>query len=252
MKILIIEDEKLLQDELMQQLEAYKEFEVVNCFQTVKESVEWLKHNDDLIDLIFMDIELADGVCFEIFDSVVVKTPIIFLTAYSEYAIRAFKENSIDYLLKPLNPKELEFAIEQFNQSTPKQKIDESFFKNLFVKHGSGTSNRLLISYGDTYRYVQVDDIAYFLSEDKYTRVTTFDGESFLYEESLNLLESKLAIHKFHRPARNLIVNINAIDKASKYFNSRLKLHLKPATDTDIIISRAKVKDFLSWMGKNG
>ncbi|PWJ44207.1 LytR/AlgR family response regulator transcription factor [Sediminitomix flava] len=249
MNVLIIEDEKLLQLELIKLLENYKDFEVVKCIQTVSEGVSWLKEHGDKLDLIFMDIELSDGISFEIFDSVEVKTPIIFLTAYSEYAIRAFKVNSIDYLLKPISSEELEKAIEKFSASEKKKEIDTAIFQDIFAKHSPQKTQRLLIQTGDNYSYITVDEIAYFVAEDKYTTIVSFDGKRSLLDKSLNQLETILPPEKFYRPTRNVIVNIEAIVKASKYFNSRLKLSLKPQHDFEIIISRAKVKSFLDWMG---
>lgn len=249
MKILIIEDEKLLQIELEKLLLSYSDIEVVKKIQTVEESISWLDKNSDLIDLIFMDIELADGVCFEIFDSIKVKTAIIFLTAYSEYAIRAFKVNSIDYLLKPINSEDLEFALNKFRESISKIEIDKTYFKDIFKMQESTKINRLLINSGDNYRYISVDKIAFFIAEDKYTTLTTFEGVKFIIDDSLNYLESYLDSDKFYRSSRNSIINIKSIIKASRYFNSRLKLHLNPASDFDIIVSRAKAKSFLNWMG---
>lgn len=255
MKVAIVEDEKLLQKELMKQLQAYDDIEVVTCIQTVEEGIHWLRDHASSIDLIFMDIELADGVCFEIFEAIDLTTPIIFLTAYSEYAIRAFKVNSIDYLLKPINPTELEFALTKFSNaqtSEPKEYVDLSTLKEFYSKSAENQKTRFLVQSGDTYTYVSINEIAYFISEDKYSIIVTFDGHRYILDESLSHLEGSLPTRSFYRPARNIIVHINAIEKASKYFNSRLKLYLRPKPDFDIIVSRIKVKDFLNWMGSDG
>ncbi len=252
MRVLIIEDEKLLRMELIKQLNVYNDIEVVNCIQTVKESINWLSKRSASIDLIFMDIELADGICFEIFESIDVSIPIIFLTAYSEYSIRAFKVNSIDYLLKPINPEELDFAIRKFRNFSPQvQNHDPMFFKDLYSKITSKNPERFLIRSGNDYKYVTTHEIAYFFAEDKYTTIVTFKGSRYVIDESLTQLEAILQPEKFYRVSRNIIVNIEAILKASKYFNSRLKLYLVPDFEFDIVISRAKVKDFLKWMGTN-
>ena len=137
MRVAIVEDEKLLQKELQEQLRVYTEIEVVKCIQTVEEGTDWLRDNATNLDLIFMDIELADGVCFEIFEAIDLATPIIFLTAYSEYAIRAFKVNSIDYLLKPINPSELGLALSKFKDRQHEKSAkntDLSVLKNLYAK----------------------------------------------------------------------------------------------------------------------
>lgn len=248
MKITIIEDEKLLQEELIFQLNKIEKIEVIQCLTTVYESIQWLTHHANEIDLIFMDIELADGVCFEIFESITIDTPIIFLTAYSEYAIQAFKVNSIDYLLKPVNPKELEFALHKFKSLTsPKNKIDLSILNDFYTKKEKIT--RVLIQSGDNFKYIDHNEIAYFIAEDKYTTVVSFDNKKHLINESLNKLEQCLPIHIFHRPSRKYIININAIVKATKYSNSRMKIFLEPSPKNELIISRNKVKEFLRWMG---
>lgn len=254
MRVIIIEDEKLLQKELIKQLETYQEIEVVKCIQTVEEGISWLSENATSIDLIFMDIELADGVCFEIFEALKLNTPVIFLTAYSEYAIRAFKVNSIDYLLKPINPEELKHALTKFKDrkaDETKEYLDVSMLKDFYSKSEESRKTRFLVKSGDTYKYISVSEIAYFLSEDKYSVIVSHEGQRYIIDESLSELEEHLLSRSFYRPARNIIVHINAIEKASKYFNSRLKIHLKPKADVDIIVSRVKVKDFLKWMGSD-
>lgn len=251
MKVLIIEDEKLLQEELIYQLKRFDEFEVVHCTDSVESSVSWLAENANSIDLIFMDIELADGVCFEIFETIEIDIPIIFLTAYSEYALKAFKVNSIDYLLKPIDPNELEFALEKYKKiEQEKKSFDISILREFYPETKQTEINRLLVQVGDTYRYLEILDIAYFVAEDKYAFAITFENKRHLIEETLNKLEEILPEDKFYRVTRKFIVNINSVAKAGKYFNSRLKLYIKPSPPSDIIISRAKVQEFLRWMGR--
>ena len=252
MKVVIVEDEKLLQKELMKQLHIYDDIEVIKCIQTVEDGIDWLGENADNIDLIFMDIELADGVCFEIFEAVDLTTPVIFLTAYSEYAIRAFKVNSVDYLLKPINSDELKFALNKFRQTREggtAEIVDLSFLREFYAKTAGNGKTRFLVQSGDNYKYITINEIAYFFSEDKYTVIITFEGNRYIIDESLNLLESNLPTNSFYRPARNIIVHINSIEKASKYFNSRLKLYLNPKPEFEVIVRRAKAKGFLTWMG---
>lgn len=254
MKLVIIEDEKLLQKELKKQLQVFDDIEVIKCIQTIEESVNWLKSNSTNIDLIFMDIELADGVCFEIFEAIDLTTPIIFLTAYSEYAIQAFKVNSIDYLLKPINPSELAFAIKKAKDRISKESkdfIDLSSFKEFYTKSKGNKKSRFLVQLGESYKYISINEIAYFHSEDKYSVIVTFDKNRYIIDDSLNYLETILPTNRFYRPTRNIIVHINSIEKASKYFNSRLKLQLQPKPGFDVIVSRVKIKDFLNWMGSD-
>ena len=255
MKVLIVEDEILLQKELKQQLKTYDNIEVIQCIQTVEEGVKWLGKHAIQIDLIFMDIELADGVCFEIFEAIDINTPIIFLTAYSEYAIRAFKVNSIDYLLKPIDPQELKNALIKFEarqNEALKASIDLSTLKDFYSKSTDQKKTRFLVQSGDHYKYITINEIAYFHSEDKYTIIVTFDRHRYLLDESLQQLEASLSSDIFYRPTRNIIVHIKAIQKAAKYFNSRLKLYLNPEPDFDIIVSRVKAREFLNWMGNEG
>ena len=251
MNIVIIEDEKLLQEELILQLHKIEKVNILHCISTVQEGVSWLSENSDNLDLIFMDIELADGISFEILESVDVQTPIVFLTAYSEYAIKAFKVNSIDYLLKPLIPKDLVRALAKFkNIQSNKSVIDLNVLRELYAVPKVKTIDRVLVKSGDNFRFLPCQDIAYFMAEDKYTVVVTFGNQSHLIDDSLNNLELNLSNETFHRPSRKYIININAIVKASKYFNSRLKLFIEPSPENDIIISRTKIKEFLTWMGK--
>ncbi|WP_289045914.1 LytTR family DNA-binding domain-containing protein [uncultured Olleya sp.] len=250
MKIIIIEDEKLLQKELAFQLNNLRKCEIIHYISTVSESITWLTKNVDEIDLIFMDIELADGNCFEIFEATTITTPVIFLTAYNEYAIKAFKVNSIDYLLKPINVKDLTFALNKFETLASITPI----FNTELLKDFSTTSNinkstRILVQTGNNFTYLDHSDIAYFEAEDKYTTAVTFNNTKHLINDSLNNLEIHLSKELFYRTTRKQIVNIKAIIKASKYFNSRLKLYIEPSPKNEIIISRIKTKNFLTWMG---
>ena len=255
MKVVVVADEKPLQKELKKELQFYDDIEVIKCIQTVEEGIKWLGSNASNIDLIFMDIELADGVCFEIFEAIDLASPIIFLTAYSEYAIRAFKVNSIDYLLKPINPNELKHAVTKFKErqaKESKQFVDLSTLKEFYSKSEDQKKTRFLVQSGDNYKYISTNEIAYFVSEEKYSVIVTFEGQRYIIDDSLNQLESILPSSTFYRPARNIILHINSIQKASKYFNSRLKLYLQPEPDFDIIVSRVKSKEFLDWMGSDG
>ncbi|MEM9053195.1 MAG: LytTR family DNA-binding domain-containing protein [Bacteroidota bacterium] len=254
MNAVIVEDEKLLQKELLEQLNVYDDIEVVKCIQTVEEGISWLDENATNVDIIFMDIELADGVCFEIFEAIELTTPVIFLTAYSEYAIQAFKVNSVDYLLKPINSDELKFALNKFKETRKKganELVDLSFLKEFYAKTEGSSKTRFLVQSGDNYKYIGINEIAYIFSEDKYSVIISFEGNRYIIDESLSHLEGSLPIQSFHRPSRNIIVHINSVEKASKYFNSRLKLFLNPQPEFEVIVSRVRVKGFLDWMGSD-
>ena len=254
MRVLIIEDEVLAQKEFIGLLEQLDQsIEVVDCLDSIASACTYLEDHQAAVDLIFMDIELSDGICFEIFDKVEVEVPVIFVTAYDEYAIRAFKVNSIDYLLKPVEIEALRQAIEKFQkQQDSRNTISLSDIQDLIKQQEKQPKRRFMIKVGDTYRNIATDDIAYFFIKDKYTYVMSVNGDSFILDYSLHELEKQLNPDHFYRVSRKYIVNIDAVKKASKYFNSRLKLTLTPTPEHDkILISRERVDGFLQWMGKD-
>lgn len=254
MKVLIIEDEELAVSKLKKTLAVIDEsIEVVGVGDSIETSVEWLQQNPEP-DLILMDIELSDGQSFEIFNLAEVKCPVIFTTSYDEYALKAFKVNSVDYLLKPIQKDELKNAIEKFKANfaghPPLADIDglmrelkskiqpKEFRKRFLVKN----ANRLVS--------IEVDDIAYFYSEGRFTFFKTFDNKKFIVDYTIEELEDMLAPEKFFRISRSFYVSIKSIDKIEDYFGNRLILQLKPSIDKESIVSREKVTDFKVWMGK--
>lgn len=246
MKYLIVEDERFAYEELKRMMtELRPEYLLEKQTKTVADTIRFLKSSS--VDLILMDIRLADGNCFEIFNHVETTTPVIFTTAYDEHAIRAFKLNSIDYLLKPFDEKELEAALAKF----------ESFFhnrsykadaKNLEVIMSGKTKNRFLISKGEQYHYIETADIAHFYSEDKVVFLHTFHNKRYIINYTLDQLEHQLDGGLFFRVSRNCIGNVKAIERVAKYFNSRLKLSFSPACPHEVLVSRVRVPDFLNWM----
>ncbi len=253
MNILIIEDEVLAQRELMKMLhQADEKIKILKCLKSISESIEWFTTNEKECDLIFMDIELSDGQCFEIFSKITPRVPIIFLTAYHEYAIQAFKLNSIDYLLKPIDQKSLRQALKKYDMlSQKKLAISMLELQTLLKSTQKQYKERFTIKIGDVFRYIHTNEIAYFFSDSKYSYLVTYKKDKFLLDPSLNEIESKLDPKMFFRASRKYIININAVEKASKFFNSRLKLKLKLPVDEDILISRVKVIQFLDWMGND-
>ena len=251
MRTLIIEDEKLAQLELCQLIRTMDEVEVVTCLSTVQESVQWLKVYRDRVDLIFMDIELSDGVSFEIFEQVTLEVPIIFLTAYSEYALQAFKVNSIDYLLKPIILDELERAINKYRKHCLDVfPIDLSKFENLYQKTQTQSLSRLMVHIGDSYLPLFIDEVAYFYADSKYTYAYTYKKQNYLIDYSLSKLQDELSSKAFFRVNRKCIVHIGTIKKAVKHYNGRLKLHLLPVMEDEVIVSRSNVKGFLNWLSQ--
>lgn len=246
MKYLIVEDERFAYEELNRMmLKLRPDYALEKHTKTVVDTIEFLKAST--MDLILMDIRLADGNCFEIFNHVEVSTPVIFTTAYDEHAIRAFKYNSIDYLLKPFDEKELEAALKKFENifHHPSSKIDPKSFEKIFSLK---TKNRFLISKGENYHYIETLDIAHFYSENGVTFLHTFQGKRYIVNYTLDQLEQQLDSRLFFRVSRNCMGNVKAIENVTRYFNSRLKLSFSPECPHEVLVSRVRVPDFLKWM----
>jgi DNA-binding LytR/AlgR family response regulator len=254
MNVLIIEDETYALLHLENLLKKYdNSIEILNRFDTIKRASEWLKTNPGP-DLIFMDIQLADGLSFEIFERVEVNTPIIFTTAYNEYALRAFKVNSIDYLLKPLDFEELSSAIEKFKRNSTKPKNPEIPSKVVFDKVLQMLTNqyksRFMIKIGSHIRTISIEDICYFYSMEKFTFLQNTQNQSFPIDYSLDEAETLTDPQKYFRINRKYLIQIDSISDISVFSNSRLKLKLKNCSDDDVIVSREKVQDFKKWLDR--
>lgn len=255
MKVLIIEDEPYAQNELKRLLENSDfDIEVIDCIDSVEESVIWLKANNRP-ELIFMDIQLSDGISFEIFKKVEVKTPVIFTTAFDEYAIQAFKVNSVDYLLKPIKQTELNDALKKFNTlgeqfGKAQTTLDINQIQQLLNINKPNYKTRFIAKVGDQIKHIDVKDVAYFKAEDNEVMLITNNDNKYVIEYALDHLVNVLDPNEFFRANRSFIVTINSITKTSKYFNSRLHLELNPETEDTVLISRVKVPEFLKWMDK--
>lgn len=249
MKYLIVEDERFAYEELKRMMaELRPGYSLEKRTKTVIDTITFLK--TATVDLILMDIRLADGNCFEIFNHVEVSTPVVFTTAYDEHAIKAFKLNSIDYLLKPFDEKELEAALikfENFFQNLSHKTDPKSFEQLLSVK----TKKRFLISKGENFHYIETADIAHFYSEDGVVFLHTFQNKRYIIQYTLEQLEQQLDNQSFFRVSRNCIAQVKAIEKVAKYFNSRLRLTFLPACPHEVLVSRVRVPDFLKWMDGN-
>lgn len=246
MKILIIEDEELAQEELERLLvKRFPAFKVVERFATVKDSVEWLAQNT--VDLIFLDIHLADGNGFEIFEQTDVHVPVIFTTAYDQYAIQAFKVNGIGYLLKPIIESELVAAVEKF-KSFNAHNIS-ALLENM--RSPKEFKSRMAITKGDRIEFLQIDDIAYFYAENRLTFAMTKDGKKYIVDYTIESLVSQLEPKKFFRITRGVIASINSIKDIYRYFNGRLLITLSPIFHEKLFISRAKVSEFMRWLDDN-
>lgn len=246
MKYLIVEDERFAYEELKRMMtELRPNYLLEKRTKTVIDTIAFLKTST--VDLILLDIRLADGNCFEIFNHVEVSTPVIFTTAYDEHAIKAFKLNSIDYLLKPFDEKELEAALVKFENifHDNSHKTDPKNFEQLLA---TKNKNRFLISKGDNYHYIETADIAHFYSEEGVVFLHTFQNKRYIINYTLDQLEQQLDSRLFFRVSRNCIGNVKAIENVAKYFNSRLKLSFSPVCPHEVLVSRVRVPDFLKWM----
>lgn len=246
MKYLIVEDERFAYEEVKRMITKLRpDYLLEKQTKTVIDTIEFLKTS--AVDLILMDIRLADGNCFEIFNHIEVTTPVIFTTAYDEHAIKAFKLNSIDYLLKPFNENELEVALIKFENifHSVSSKITPKNYEQLLSVR---TKNRFLISKGENYHYIETKDIAHFYSEGGVVFLHTSNDKRYIINYTLDQLEHLLDSRLFFRVSRNCIGNVKAIENVAKYFNSRLKLSFLPECPHEVLVSRVRVPDFLKWM----
>ncbi|MBB6270000.1 DNA-binding LytR/AlgR family response regulator [Pedobacter cryoconitis] len=248
-KILILEDEKLNSDRIQRlMLKIRPDIEIAGVLTSVKKTVDWLSENE-CPDLIMMDIQLADGLSFEVFNLADVKCPVIFTTAYDEYAVKAFKYNSIDYLLKPIEQEELEAAIKKFENSIQKSQQQYPLIQQL-LNHIQPKEyrTRFFLAYRDSYRKINVEDIAFFYSHMNISYANLINGEKIVVPQTLETLEQELEPKNFFRINRQYIVHVNSIEKVHNFFNGKLKLKVKNHDDEDIIVSRTKAPLFKTWL----
>jgi two-component system response regulator LytT len=251
MTTIIIEDEKPAARLLQRKLEKLN-VQVGVMLHSVEEAIDWFSKNEHP-DLIFLDIQLSDGLSFEIFEKVEIKSAIIFTTAYDEYALRAFKLNSIDYLLKPIDEDDLEIAVTKFKERLPKKETLQLDFEqikrmlsNPFEKN---FKKRFTVKIGQHLKVISTDEIECFFSENKGTYLHTNDNRNYLIETTLELLEQELDPKDFFRVSRKFIIPLNAIKEIVLYSNSRLKVILPSYKDDEVVVSREKVSDFKEWLG---
>ncbi|MEQ9443696.1 MAG: LytTR family DNA-binding domain-containing protein [Cyclobacteriaceae bacterium] len=255
MKILVIEDEKAAAKRLISLIQQeIPTAAIVAQIDSVKKSVAWFQENTSP-DLVFMDIQLADGLSFEIFEHTKVSAPIIFTTAYDQYAIQAFKVNSIDYLLKPIDAEELSAAVEKYQSyhqahSAPKpEQPDLSQLQQaLQMLQSPGYKNRFVVKVGEHIKAIPVEEVLYFFSQEKMTYLQTHAGKHFIIDYPLDQLEEMVNPAAFFRISRKYIVRLSAIDDIITYSSSRLKLKLKHSDDSDVLVSRDRVTDFKQWL----
>ncbi len=250
MEALIIEDEKPSARYLQRMLQK-QDVQVNQLLHSVEEAIAWFKAHEHP-DLIFLDIQLSDGLSFEIFDAVEVQSAIIFTTAFDEYALQAFKLNSIDYLLKPIDEAELEAAVKKYQNFKPVRKdVQFSFddIKRLLVNPVEREyKKRFTTKIGQHIKMINVDEIECFYSENKGTYAFTVEGRDYLLETTLEQLEKELSPETFFRINRKFIINITGIKDIIAYTNSRLQLRLNTYGQEKVIVARERVKDFKLWL----
>ena len=255
-KVLIVEDEIPAQLTLRRLIErCCPDSHIVEMLTSVKSTIKWLEENPEGADVIFMDVELSDGVCFDIFDKMDITANVIITTAYDNYAINAFKRDTRDYLLKPIDEKELSRAwercrerIEAKNAHNIEALLDMVRQKSLNDKT---FKKRFIVKAGDKIVIIPVEEIAYCYSEDKSTYAVNRNGTHRLLDYSLDTVQEMLDPTLFFRISRSCIVSISAIDSISKHLGTRLKLQLNPRSEEDVIVSRSRTSDFLEWLDKN-
>ena len=252
MKVLIVEDESMAAKRLVTLLEKIDpEIEVLAKLDSVKRAVAWLGENK--ADLLFFDIQLADGLSFEILEQVEVTSPIVFTTAFDEYAIQAFKLNSVDYLLKPIDPEELENALSKYkdlfaSKEAPSMNMAmiEQAMQMMTKKH----KERFVVKIGEHIRTLPVAETAYFFSQEKATYLQTIEKNRFIIDYTLEQVEQLIDPEKFFRINRKYLVSLEAVKDIVTYSNSRLRLILNHSDEMDAIVSRDKVQEFRKWLDK--
>lgn len=252
MKVLIIEDEEPAAKRLQKML---KEIEpgisVLDNIVSVSTAIEWFTKND-APDLVFSDIQLSDGLSFEIFKAVEITCPIVFTTAYDQYAIEAFKVNSIDYLLKPIKKEELANAVNKFKKSitaAPVQSIDINKLLQTLHPAGAEYKKRFVVRYGEHIKTINIEEVVYFYTEDKVNFLCTKDGRRFVIDFNLDTLETTLDPKTFFRINRQYIIGIHSIGEMFAYTKSRVLIKLIPPAKHETIVSTERSADFKHWLG---
>ena len=254
MKIAIIEDEAYAADALEAMiLELRPETEVLKKLESIEETVEWFRYHQHP-DLVFCDIHLSDGNSFEIFQQIQIKCSVIFTTAYNEYAIEAFKVNSVDYLLKPVRKEKLAKAIQKYEElkqtslASELENLQKLVHNSVIEKPQTERKSRFMVKSGQSIKTISSEKAAYFLAEEGVVLLVTFEGKRFVVNYTLDQLEEMLDPELFFRANRQLITNISAVKEVSPYFKGRLHLVLEPSLPADQIISSNKASAFKQWL----
>jgi DNA-binding LytR/AlgR family response regulator len=250
MKAIIIEDEKLsaeLLTNLLKRIDA--SINVIAIYDSVKKSVEAFQKGIKA-DVVFVDVHLADGLSFEIFNKIQIDTPVIFTTAFDEYAIKAFKLNSVDYLLKPIGADDLRAAIDKLKKLNQSHTSIVQDIANAYQNLNKQFKNRFMVKMGDSIVSVKTEDVLHFIAEDGITLLVTTNAKRYPVDYTLDQLEELVSPDLFFRINRKVLISINAVQKVSSYFNSRLKINSTLLEDESAIVSRERVNEFKAWLDK--
>jgi len=255
MKIVIIEDEPKIAENLkLILMEIDSSISVIKILSSVKSSIEWLRVNQSSCDLLFMDINLTDGLSFEIFNQIESNTPIIFVTAYDKYALDAFKVNGVDYILKPFDKTKIKQSLKKLKTitQTGSKPLSVESLQYLLEIVGSKTITNKRKSYlvysQDKLIPLPVDDICWFNKSNQITYACTSSNKKYIIEDTLDKIQNEVSSLKFYRANRQFIVRKSAIDNIAMYFNGRLIVNISPKPEEKIIISKAKSRDFKNWL----
>lgn len=252
MKVVIIEDEIPAANRLAKLLlQSSDGIDIINRIDSVEAAVKYF-NGAPAPDLIFMDIQLADGLSFDIFEQVQVKTPVVFTTAFDQYTLKAFKVNSIDYLLKPIDENELQQALDKYHELHKKRQPDfsEKMMRLMQEMNVVKYKERLLIKRGQQLGYLKTASTAYCYADGKLCFAVDFDGTRYLLENNLSQLEEQLQPDSFYRINRHLLLNIEAVKKVHTWLGGRLKVDIHPATTAETVVSRERVNGFKEWLGR--
>ncbi|GAB4329662.1 MAG: LytTR family DNA-binding domain-containing protein [Bacteroidales bacterium] len=250
MRILIVEDEQPAAGHLKNLLlQVVPDADILGPVDSVRSAVEWFRQNP-APDLVMLDIHLADGISFEIFDQAEVRCPVIFTTAYNQYAIKAFKVNSVDYLLKPIDKEELRQAIDKYRSHWPEVRITRQLLEHLQEGLSQNYRTRFVVRVGEHLRAIPVDRVLFFYSLQKSTFMHTFEGMDYALDYSLDTLEEQLNPEKFFRINRRYIISLDAVEDIIAWSGSRLKIELKGSNAMDAVVSRERVSLFRKWLDR--
>ncbi len=249
MDVLIVEDEPLASERLTEMIaQCDDSIRVCDTLDTVEDCVEFFAKRNP-VDLVFLDIQLSDGISFEIFNRIEVDTPVVFTTAYDQYALQAFKVNSIDYLLKPIDPGELKAALQRFVRQQIRPVTDYRLLQQMHARLNPPYQSRFLVKSGNHYHAIVQNDVAYFQADGKIVYLVTKAAKRYVIDYTMERLEQDLLPPEiFFRVNRSFMINVDSIQGIQNYANGRLKLTLQPVTEQDVVVSREKVAFFKAWL----